>query len=155
MNTILGKKPKMCLIGRIDSFLCIALTVALLIPANSLAASTKSQIYRVKSGGVARVWHVPNDLTDNYPKWNASSELPFSINKAVDVAQSYIEASYGVKGYTVWQISLQRGFTFDGNLFWFFVLQFTQPESDTNVEDPRARHVVVLFDGRVLEPQNQ
>jgi hypothetical protein len=96
------------------------------------------------------VWAIKRSRLLAIPAWQpGGSEAPLSPNKAVSVANNYVQSVLGVHGATVISIHmLQLGHGSDNR--WAYNIDYSL-DPPKRSDDPRL-HVTVAMDGKVIDP---
>ncbi len=100
------------------------------------------------------VWAMKQSRLQAIPVWKpgGNQEAPLSPNKAVTVADEYVQNTLGVQGATAFTIHLmQLGLT---DNHWAYDIGFTT-NPPLYSDDPRLEHVHVAMDGKVIVPEKR
>lgn len=140
---------------------CILGLLMCIATALPLVGQMPNQVFLCNAGNMENVyfWTITGDRFSAQPEWTPSSgTLPLTINKAVEIAESWIESknpelkSYAVSGI---EIASQRNL---GQERWFYKISF-QPViggQRMNMMGNLGQFLaVVLLDGSIVEPRVQ
>jgi hypothetical protein len=97
--------------------------------------------------GHAYQFTLTKGMLEESPKWSNSENPPLSLASVKAMSEKYVAKKFPDKNLEVASISLKREFLIDR---WFFVVILET--SPNTIEDPFTYEVVILTNGKIVEP---